>query len=97
MPKILRSALAREDLLSIWRYIANDSPDNADKFLDEIEAGFNLLAKSPEIGMPRSDFMENLRSFPIKRYVIFYRLIEDGVEIVRVLHGARDIARLFLD
>jgi toxin ParE1/3/4 len=67
-----------------------------DKFLDEIEAKFHLLAKSPEIGTSRPDLMENLRSFPIKKYVIFYRPIKNGVEIVRVLHGGRDIARLFL-
>jgi toxin ParE1/3/4 len=36
-----------------------------------------------------------LRSFPVKNYVIFYRPLEDGIEIVRVLHGAQDLPPLF--
>lgn len=95
MPTILRSALAREDLLAIWRRIADDSPNNADNFLDELESKFALLANSPEMGTLRPKYMQNLRSFPHKRYIIFYLPITNGIEIVRVFHASRDIARLF--
>jgi toxin ParE1/3/4 len=49
----------------------------------------------PVIGRTREELSHGLRSFPFGRYVIFYRLNEYGVEIVRVLHGARNIPPLF--
>jgi toxin ParE1/3/4 len=36
-----------------------------------------------------------LRSFPVGNYVVFYRIVPEGIELVRVLHGARDLRRLF--
>ena len=49
----------------------------------------------PEIGRPREDLAARLRSFPVGSYIIFYRPMEYGVEIARVLHGARDLPPLF--
>lgn len=95
MPTIIRSALAEEDLMSIWRYIAEDSPAHADAFLDGLESKFHLLASSPEMGKEYLEFAPRLRGFPVKRYTIFYRIIEGGIEVARVLHGARDIPSLF--
>lgn len=47
------------------------------------------------MGRLRDELTEGLRSFPVGRYVIFYRIVQDGVEIVRVLHGARDLDSIF--
>ena len=89
------SDVARSDLDEIWLYIAQDDLDAADKFIRAIISRFPKLAAMPLIGRQREELSPNLRSFPVSRYVIFYRPIEDGVEIVRVLHGARDFPPLF--
>jgi toxin ParE1/3/4 len=52
-----------------------------------------LLSAHPLSGRARDELARGLRSVPYSRYVIFYRPIKDGVEIVRVLHGARDLGR----
>jgi toxin ParE1/3/4 len=49
----------------------------------------------PQLGRRREELSPRLRSFPVGRYVIFYRPLENGIEIARVLHGARDFPPLF--
>ncbi len=89
------SEAARSDLDEIWLYIAQDSPDAADKFIRVLASRFPMLASMPKIGQQREELSARLRSFPVGNYVIFYRPVESGVEIVRVLHGARDFPPLF--
>ncbi|HWN95421.1 MAG TPA: type II toxin-antitoxin system RelE/ParE family toxin [Methylomirabilota bacterium] len=72
-----------------------DNPDAADKLTRAIVSRFATLASMPLMGRPREELLLNLRSFPVGRYVIFYRPMESGVEIARVLHGARDFPPLF--
>ncbi len=85
------------DLLEIWSYISQDSFDAADQFLDQLEQQFDLLASSPLIGKKRDELIPGLRSLTYKNYLIFYRTRNGNVEIIRVLHGARDIEKLFKD
>jgi len=82
---------AKADLSEIWQFIAEDSDDQADAFIDLIDQKFQLLAQKSGLGRRREELAEGLRSFPVGRYVIFYLPIPGGVQIVRVLHGARDI------
>jgi toxin ParE1/3/4 len=82
---------AKADLSEIWEFIADDSDDQADAFIDLIDQKFQLLAQKSGLGRRREELAEGLRSFPVGRYVIFYLPIPGGVQIVRVLHGARDI------
>ena len=89
------SDAARSDLDEIWFYIAQDNTDAADRFLGAIVSRFPKLATMPQIGRAREELSPRLRSFPLGRYIIFYRPMENGVEIVRVLHGARDLPPLF--
>jgi toxin ParE1/3/4 len=89
------SDAARSDLDEIWSYIAQDNVDAADRFLRAIVSRFPKLAAMPQIGRPREELSPRLRSFPVGRYIIFYRPMENGVEIARVLHGARDFPPLF--
>jgi toxin ParE1/3/4 len=93
--KALRKPQAEADLIEIWTYIAQDSPTRADKLLDEIDEKSQTLAQSPFIGKARDELRPKIRSFPIGNYVLFYQPIEEGIEIIRVLHGARDIEALF--
>ena len=51
--------------------------------------------RSPGIGRPRAELQADLRSFPVGRYVLFYRPIKGGIEVARVLHGMRDLDRIF--
>ena len=91
----LYSPEAEEDLVQIWLYIAEDSEERADNFLFEIDEKSALLAEHPEAGRERPELAPSLRSFALGRYTLFYRPADIGVEIVRVLHGSRDIASLF--
>lgn len=91
MPRVLRKPLARVDLIEIWNYVADDSPANADRLLDLINKQCQTLARFPKMGRARSELSPSLRSFPVGNYVIFYREVSKGIEIIRVLHGARDI------
>ena len=47
------------------------------------------------MGRNRPDLAPELRSFPVDNYIIFYRPISEGIQVIRVLHGARDIPPLF--
>jgi len=95
MPEILRRPEAEADLDEIWLYIAQDDPNAADRFMDRIEERCHLLAENPRIGRSRPGLASGLRSFPVGNYLIFYVPIENGIEIVRVVSGSRDIEALF--
>lgn len=91
MERIIKSPRSRGDYLEIWLYIARDNADAADRLVSSFDEKLNLLAKSPEMGKPEEDLAPSLRSFPVGNYLLYYRPILDGIELVRVLHGARDI------
>lgn len=85
---IIRSnSLAFDDLAEIWGDIAENSQSRADAFIDAIDRNFHELAQSPHIGRSRDDLLTGLYSFTIGNYIIFYLIIPDGIEIVRVLHA----------
>ena len=69
--QLIISEQATHDLEDIWLYIANDSPQAADKFLDSVLEQCLLFCSSPEMGRVREDLLPGIRSFPVKRYVIF--------------------------
>ena len=95
MPPIRLSPRAKADLVEIWSYIADDSVANADAFVDDLNETIQLLANQPGSGRRREELAPGILSFPFRRYVIFYRANPDAIEIVRVLHGARDIHNIF--
>ncbi|MGH7840379.1 MAG: type II toxin-antitoxin system RelE/ParE family toxin [Candidatus Binataceae bacterium] len=95
MPRILKRPRALADLAEIWGFIADHSEARADAFIDTLDRKFRILGQKPKIGRSRDDLAPNLRSFPVGRYVIFYLPITGGIEIVRVLHGARDVPAFF--
>jgi len=91
MPPLRISPRATLDLLEIWNYIADDSIENADLFLDQLDETMRKLRGHPGMGRKREELAPRIRSFPYQRYVIFYRADSNSVEIVRILHGARDV------
>jgi len=95
MPVIIKRPFARSDLTEIWDYIADDNETRADAFVDLIDQKFQELARHPNMGRARDELAEGLRSFPVGRHVIFYRVVPEGVEIVRILHGSRDLNAIF--
>ena len=83
---------AREDLRGIWEYIANDNPDAADRFLDQVQEACELLARSPHLGH-RHDYIRNqqVRVWPIYSYLLVYLPDTQPLEIVRVISGVRNL------
>ena len=88
MARFVLTAEAKSD-------IAAESEIAADQAIAEIVQRFPRLAEFPEMGRERTELSPSMRSFPVGRYIIFYRPGELGVAIVRILHGARDIEGLF--
>lgn len=95
MVRILRRPLAGTDIDDIWDFIAEDSVTQADAWVDRLDTKLRLLATQPLIGRARSELSSGLRSQPFGRYVIFYEPLSDGIDIVRVIHSARDIEAVF--
>jgi len=87
--------LAEKDLDDIWVSIARHNLDSADRLLDEIQKRFLLLVRFREMGSAREDLAPSLRSFPVDKFLIFYRLTKQGIEVIRVLPGQVDIERIF--
>lgn len=91
MPRILRTRESRLDYDEIWDYIAPRDIAATDRLIDQIDATLNVIASAPNMGRKVEELAPNLRSFPIGNHLIFYRPIEDGIQLIRVVHGARDI------
>jgi toxin ParE1/3/4 len=94
MPQVLRTTRAKLDLLDILIYLGRHSPKAADRFARKVKEKCQLLAQFPELGALLEDLGPNIRSFTVDRYVIYYRPISDGIEVLRVLHSARDLPPL---
>jgi toxin ParE1/3/4 len=93
---VKKTPRAFDDLDEIAAHIGMDNPPAALRFLDHLHEKFLLLAQLPGVGRQRPELDTAIRGFPVDAYVVFYRSIADGVEIVRVLHAGRDIDFDFL-
>jgi toxin ParE1/3/4 len=97
LARFTRTAQAEEDLIDIWTYVAKDNLAAADRVLDRIDEVCGLVAANPASGPSRPDLAEGLRYFVAGGYLVIYREAPGGVEIVRVVHGARHLSDLFRD
>ncbi|MFN5612837.1 MAG: type II toxin-antitoxin system RelE/ParE family toxin [Pseudanabaena sp.] len=79
----------------MWVYLAQNDSLAADLLLAKVLDKFPMLAQFPEMGRSRKELAEELRSFPIKPYIIFYKRMETYIGIVRILHQSRDIENQF--
>ena len=87
-------ALARDDLKEIYQYGArNLGTTQASNYLDTLGDHFWNLTRQPKMGIEREELLPNIRSFPVESHVIFYRIQNTQVEIVRILHERQDPQR----
>lgn len=92
MSRVLQTRRARRDLDDIWFYIARDNPERADQFVDSIVVKCESISESPYMGRARPELGSGVRSLPHEEYIIYYRVSGDGIDVLRVIHGARDIS-----
>ena len=85
------SRLAEADLDDIWLHIAAESVERADRVIVRLQRTCEMLAANPGAGPRRSEFGPGLRSFPVQKYLVFYRQAEDGIEVARIIGGFRDL------
>lgn len=102
MPDLIKRPIVIQDLINIATYISYDNLEAGDRFLYAAEATFQLIAKNPGIGRIsrfKHPKITQVRQYPIKgfkNYLILYELTETAIDIIRVIHGARDVENQLL-
>ena len=94
MARVVYSDIAKADLREIWDYVSDDSPFQADRLIERFRSKLEHLAKWNTLGRPRPEIARNCRSYPFGKYCFFFRPIDDGIEIIRVIHSARDLNQI---
>jgi toxin ParE1/3/4 len=105
MAQILKRETAKCDLIEQWLWYAEQGGiEVADRFLSAAENTLELLFTQPSMGTPvltRNSQLDGLRRFPVsdgfERILLFYFPLPDAVDLVRVIHGSRDLERLFAE
>lgn len=92
---LLFTPLAEQDLESIADYIAADNPRRAITFVQELRQQCQRIALSPATYRMRTDLGEGIRSCAHGHHVIFFEVSASTVTVLRILHGARDLPKLF--
>ncbi|MFM9994383.1 MAG: type II toxin-antitoxin system RelE/ParE family toxin [Phycisphaerales bacterium] len=98
---VKRLVRARADVVAAYEFIARDSVQAAERFLDACEATFDRLARWPGIGRKHPGIRRRfgrIRTFRIEgfpNHLVLYEVVKDGIVVVRVVHGARDFGSLF--
>ena len=101
MPKFILAPCVESKLWAIWKFIAQDNPDAARRVIEAAHATFKNLAVTPGLGRPhkfRNPQLKATRSWRVAgfdNYLIFYRPIPEGIQVLHVYHGARGIEALF--
>lgn len=92
MPRIIKQIQAEQDLLEIWLYTFNEwGEQQADKYLDELDQAIQLLAEQPLMCRERFTFVPPVRIHRHAHHLIVYIALDDGINIIRVLHESMDI------
>ena len=101
MPRIILDPCVEDELWGIWHFIAQDNPDAATRVIEAAYETFKTLAANPGLGKVRrfqNPKLHDVRSWRIpgfENYLIFYRGVANGVQVIHVYHGARNIEALF--
>lgn len=90
------SPRAEADLIDIADYIMQENPSAALRLIERIENACTMLGDNPLLGRSRPDIAPDARSWSVGHYLILYRRMPSGAEIVRVIHGARNLDNLDL-
>jgi toxin ParE1/3/4 len=102
---VLKREAARRDLVQQWVwYAGNAGIEVADRFLQATDKTLDLLSTQPESGAAffvRTPELQNMRRYPVSdgfgKILLFYFPLQDGVDLVRVVHGSRDLERLLVE
>lgn len=95
MARVIYSPAADDDLVDIAAYIARDKPEAARRWVQTIRVKCDVLATHPMLGEVRPGFgVPGCRSFSVGNYVVFFRAVDDGIEVARIVHGSRDLRKL---
>jgi toxin ParE1/3/4 len=95
MARVQRTEQAEQDLEETLDYLEDHSPASAARFATLFKEKTEALARMPEMGRSREELAPSLRSFTAGNYLIFYRPTDDGILVIRVAHGSRDLPSLF--
>ena len=91
MRKVRKQERAESDLIDIWLYSFEQwGPEQADRYLDELDKGIRSLARNPEIGARRDYVREGYRVLFINSHAVYYTVTPSIIHITRVLHGEMD-------
>ena len=94
MRKIHVSALAESDLIGVWQYSFEEwGPDQADRYLDELDSNIKLLADNLDLGIKRDFVSDGYRVLFVASHAVYYTVTPSTIHIIRVLHGRMDPAR----
>jgi toxin ParE1/3/4 len=95
---IVLSARARADYDSITLYgVSNFGEEAARRYRDDLVRGIEYLSGHPELGRRRDELRPGLRSLVVKQHIVFYRIGESEITIVRIAHGRMDLTRAELE
>ncbi len=100
MPKFILDPCVEDELWAIWSFIAQDNPDAATRVIEAAYQTFKTLAASPSLGRlrrfrnPKLRGVRSWRMSGFENYLIFYRATTDGIQVLHVYHGARDLEEL---
>jgi toxin ParE1/3/4 len=97
MAEVRRTPQAEADLEAIFEDLDEKSPRAAERLAKAVDAKCEALARFPEMGRMREEILPGLRSTLIAKYVLFYRVQGEVVQVLRILHGRRDIGRIMRD
>jgi len=92
------SDIAESDISEIYDYtVSHHSHNQAILYLQGLEKQFIMLVDQPNIGKNRDEIRKTLKSFVYEKHTMFYRVLDDHIRIVRVLHSSRDMPKLLQD
>jgi toxin ParE1/3/4 len=94
---VYRTPTAERSIDDSWLYVAEHNPTAAERLVRSIDEASKRLAHFPNLGEARDDLASRVRQFCVGNYVLFYRARAGGIELLLVLHGARDAPAVFRD
>lgn len=95
MKRYVINVLASQDLNKIADYFTTNNIEVGERFFQDFARRCQQLVNFPNLGRSYTEILPDLRGLPLNGYIIFYRILDDGIEILRVVSGRRDLPPLF--
>ncbi|MEA5619065.1 type II toxin-antitoxin system RelE/ParE family toxin [Cronbergia sp. UHCC 0137] len=97
MNRYVINILASRDLNEIAEYFSQNNLEAGEKFFQEFNRKCQQLVFFPNSGKSYLEIRDDLRGLPLEGYIVFYRVLNDGIEILRVVSGRRNLNSVFDD